>query len=157
MTVSDLTLVRVVQTSSACPSQWDAWDADGNYYYLRYRHAHGTVERHSGPEWWKTEEMDEELDRLHLAARAMDHGVDEKGFEDAWDAYHARYKHLYLVADFTHGHPLDGYIELPEFCLRAGIGLSEELQLTDFNNYFAGELKAAIAQVKAEREAGSAD
>jgi hypothetical protein len=37
-------LVRTVQTSSACPAQWDAWDADGNYYYLRFRHGHGTVQ-----------------------------------------------------------------------------------------------------------------
>lgn len=37
-------LVRAVQTCSACPSQWDAWDADGQYYYLRYRGGRGTVE-----------------------------------------------------------------------------------------------------------------
>lgn len=37
-------LVRAVQTCSACPSQWDAWDASGQYYYLRYRSGRGTVE-----------------------------------------------------------------------------------------------------------------
>ncbi len=37
-------LVRVVQTCCACPSQWDAWDAAGQYYYLRYRYGRGTVE-----------------------------------------------------------------------------------------------------------------
>ena len=30
-------LVRVEQTCMACPSQWDAWDKDGTYYYIRYR------------------------------------------------------------------------------------------------------------------------
>lgn len=37
-------LVRAVQTCRACPSQWDAWDASGQYYYLRFRSGHGTVE-----------------------------------------------------------------------------------------------------------------
>lgn len=40
-----IVLTRVVETCSACPSQWDAWDAAGNYYYLRYRWGIGTVER----------------------------------------------------------------------------------------------------------------
>ncbi|MFG3382194.1 hypothetical protein [Streptomyces sp. NPDC047999] len=51
-------LTRVVQTCSACPSQWDAWTADGQYLYLRYRHGEGSVEWHpapdsdDGPESW---------------------------------------------------------------------------------------------------------
>lgn len=36
-------LVRVIETCSACPSQWDAWDADGVYYYIRYRFGQLTV------------------------------------------------------------------------------------------------------------------
>ncbi|MCV2462574.1 hypothetical protein OEB94_25205 [Streptomyces sp. ICN988] len=43
-------LTRVVQTCSAYPSQWDAWTADGQYLYLRYRHGEGRVEWHPGPE-----------------------------------------------------------------------------------------------------------
>lgn len=43
-------LRRVVQTCSAYPSQWDAWTADGQYLYLRYRHGEGCVEWHPGPE-----------------------------------------------------------------------------------------------------------
>ncbi|MGN9791049.1 hypothetical protein ACTMTU_08075 [Streptomyces sp. OZ13] len=39
-------LVRVVQTCSAYPSQWDAWTSEGQYLYLRYRHGEGCVERH---------------------------------------------------------------------------------------------------------------
>lgn len=40
-----LILVRVEQTCFACPAQWDAWDADGSQYYLRYRHSFGSAER----------------------------------------------------------------------------------------------------------------
>lgn len=39
-----LTLTKIVQTSVACPSQWDAWASDGTYVYLRYRHGYGTVQ-----------------------------------------------------------------------------------------------------------------
>jgi hypothetical protein len=38
-------LVRLVQTCTACPSQWDAWAEDGTYYYVRYRHGTLTVNR----------------------------------------------------------------------------------------------------------------
>jgi hypothetical protein len=38
-------IVRANQTCYACPSQWDAWDADGSQYYLRYRHSYGSAER----------------------------------------------------------------------------------------------------------------
>lgn len=38
-----ITLTRAVMTSEGCPSQWDAWDADGNRFYLRYRWGVGTL------------------------------------------------------------------------------------------------------------------
>ncbi|MFJ9521442.1 hypothetical protein ACIRPK_24705 [Kitasatospora sp. NPDC101801] len=44
-------LTRVVQTCYASPSQWDAWTADGQYLYLRYRHGEGSVEWHPGPDF----------------------------------------------------------------------------------------------------------
>ncbi|WP_329301842.1 hypothetical protein OG410_29305 [Streptomyces sp. NBC_00659] len=50
MTGEGRKLTRVVQTCSAYPSQWDAWTADGQYLYLRYRHGVGCVEWHPGPE-----------------------------------------------------------------------------------------------------------
>ena len=37
--------VRIEQTSEACPSQWNAWTADGVYHYVRYRHGDFTVSR----------------------------------------------------------------------------------------------------------------
>ena len=48
--MSEVILVRTVQTCGACPSQWDAWDLDGNYWYLRYRHGRGTAERQPSPD-----------------------------------------------------------------------------------------------------------
>jgi hypothetical protein len=51
-----ITLVRAIQTSAVCLSQWDAWDADGNYYYIRYRFGQIKVCRYSGPGWYRTGE-----------------------------------------------------------------------------------------------------
>ncbi|OII61260.1 hypothetical protein BJP40_06335 [Streptomyces sp. CC53] len=45
-----MTLVKVVQTCAAFPSQWDAWTAEGQYLLLWYRHGEGRVERHPGPD-----------------------------------------------------------------------------------------------------------
>ncbi len=42
------TIVKAVRTCIACPSQWDAWDSEGKYLYLRYRHARGTISREEG-------------------------------------------------------------------------------------------------------------
>lgn len=44
-------LVRATQTSAACPAQWDAYDEDGNYWYLRYRYGVGQACRLSGPDF----------------------------------------------------------------------------------------------------------
>ena len=37
-------VVRVVRTCRACPSQWDAWTAQGVYVYVRYRSGRLTVD-----------------------------------------------------------------------------------------------------------------
>lgn len=39
----EIEIREVVQTSWACPSQWDAWDINGDRYYVRYRHGELTV------------------------------------------------------------------------------------------------------------------
>ncbi|MYW62853.1 hypothetical protein GTY65_01975 [Streptomyces sp. SID8379] len=57
-------LARVVQTCSGHPSQWDAWTADGQYLYLRYRHGEGCVERHPGPYTDTQETWDDGLSAL---------------------------------------------------------------------------------------------
>jgi hypothetical protein len=37
-------------TCPGCPSQWNAWNTDGDYLYLRYRHGRGTVEQQPSPD-----------------------------------------------------------------------------------------------------------
>ncbi|MEV8639382.1 hypothetical protein AB0395_47795 [Streptosporangium sp. NPDC051023] len=44
-------LAKVVETCSACPTQWDAWTVDGQYLYLRYRYGMGTVDAYDTPDW----------------------------------------------------------------------------------------------------------
>lgn len=46
----DIALVRVVCTCDCVPAQWDAWDANGQYYYLRYRFGRGTVDTYDTPD-----------------------------------------------------------------------------------------------------------
>lgn len=84
--MSEVIIVRAVQTCGACPSQWDAWDLDGNYWYLRYRHGRGTAVRQPGPDWrtWADRQPNISFTR----------GGDEGP---------------------------DGWIELDEFCERAGL------------------------------------
>jgi hypothetical protein len=65
-------LVRATQTSVACPSQWDAYDEDGNYWYLRYRHGLGAAYRFLGPDW---EYYSQAIDEYRFA-----HGHDLDGY-----------------------------------------------------------------------------
>lgn len=37
-------IIKAEQTCFACPSQWDAWDEDGDYWYLRFRYGYGSAE-----------------------------------------------------------------------------------------------------------------
>jgi len=61
---TEIIIVRTVETCSACPSQWDAWDSSGQYWYLRYRHGIGSAERQPRPdvETWTMREPDIEFD-----------------------------------------------------------------------------------------------
>lgn len=69
-----ITIVRAVQTSMGCPSQWNAWDENGQYYYLRYRRAHGTV--HAFPdEDYTTWQWDD----WHNPVACFDHGDPMQG------------------------------------------------------------------------------
>lgn len=106
----------------ACPSQWDAWDTKGNYYYLRYRHGYGEVRQYKTANWvdapWKE-------------------NVDET--EPGW-SIRANTEYIRTVTEFQHGDPLDGWIELPEFCQLAGIELAENLMNTNFGDYLRDAL-----------------
>lgn len=101
-----ITFVRVVQTSFACPSQWDAWDAEGNYFYCKYRYGHGQVRHYKTEDW--VEAHDDQL--------------------------------IDVVADFTHGHPLDGSMTLEEFAQHAGIILAPSVMVTGYGDYVYDEL-----------------
>lgn len=58
------TIVKAVKTCDACPSQWNAWDSEGNFWYLRYRWGHGTAERQESPDYriWDVKEPEFEFD-----------------------------------------------------------------------------------------------
>ena len=44
-------IVKAIQTSIACPAQWDAWDEHGQYYYFRFRHGHGSITKYENADW----------------------------------------------------------------------------------------------------------
>jgi hypothetical protein len=49
-----IAIVRAERTCYACPSQWDAWDSLGRYWYFRYRHGHGEARQYTeGPGWYE--------------------------------------------------------------------------------------------------------
>lgn len=41
----NIKLVRIEQTLDFCPSEWDAYDSDGDYYYIRYRYGFLSVNK----------------------------------------------------------------------------------------------------------------
>jgi hypothetical protein len=45
-----ITIARTVCTCPSVPTQWDAWDTNGQYYYLRYRFGRGTVDAYDNPD-----------------------------------------------------------------------------------------------------------
>lgn len=58
-----ITIIKAVQTCRACPSQWDAWDSEGRYWYLRYRFSRGTAEQQPDPDYetWTRKEPEIEF------------------------------------------------------------------------------------------------
>jgi hypothetical protein len=64
-----ITIVRAVETCSACPSQWDAWDEAGNFYYLRYRSGYGEMRCYKTPDWYQVD-----ADELRYIVAEFEHG-----------------------------------------------------------------------------------
>jgi len=93
VTEETITLVRI-EGGGGYPSQWEAEDEAGRYYYLRYRHGYGTIKR---------------------AENADAYDVAE------WDSESGRWIGIETLATFEHGDEWDGWIELDEFCRLAGI------------------------------------
>lgn len=108
-------IVRAVQTAMACPSQWDAWDEEGNYYYLRFRHGIGQMRQ------YKTENWSEAPDKKPY--KEWIPGVD--------NIYNMNTEYIGLVAEFEDDDEWAGLIELSEFCERAGV----ELDIAMYTNY----------------------
>ena len=115
-----LTLTRAVQTAMGCPSQWDAWDADGNYYYLRYRHGQGQVTQFQTPDW------------VGLPSISAN-----RGFGSAYTNNSQFIRH---VTFFEYGGEYDGVISLTEFARHAGIFLAPGVDYTGFGDHIADQL-----------------
>jgi hypothetical protein len=131
-----ITIVKAVQTSMACPSQWDAWDEEGRYYYLRYRHGCGSVERAASQEEWRKNCVLLEPTEEHP------YGL------YTWPGTEFLHEH-----DFEEGNELDGSISLERFCELAKITLAPGASRTAFWRHVSNELTkefkddpAALAQ-----------
>lgn len=115
-------IVRAVQTSMACPSQWDLWDAEGNYYYGRFRHGDGSLRQYKTEDWphapWR-EDVDQD--------------------EPGW-GWKANVEYIRTVATFEEGDEWSGYIELPEFAERCGIELAENIYYNHYGEHLRDEL-----------------
>jgi len=51
-----ITITRAVQTCMACPSQWNLWSDNGDYYYARYRHGCGELRQYKTEHWYHKDE-----------------------------------------------------------------------------------------------------
>lgn len=122
-----ITIVRAVQTCMACPSQWDTWDADGNYYYLRYRSGYGTVTQYKTENW--------------VGAPWVD-GPGES--EPGW-AVRANSEFIADITSFEYGDHLDGSMTLEDFARHSGLELSPQLERTAFWRNIKNQLTSEFA------------
>jgi hypothetical protein len=114
-------LTRVVQTSMACPAQWDAWDADGNYYYLRFRHGCGEMRQYTDQDW---------------VDAPLKEDVDET--QPGW-IIHSNTKFIRTVATFEMEDEF-GVDTIEQFASAAGIELAPDIYKTDFGDHLRDEL-----------------
>jgi len=114
-------LVRAIQTSWACPSQWDAWDEENNYYYLRFRHGWGEMMQFQSVNW-------------------LDASYPEGQDVNFVNVYTSNPEFIRKVVEFEHGDPLDGSIELDEFATLAGVELAPDIYATNFGQHLRDEL-----------------
>jgi hypothetical protein len=118
-----ITIVKAVQTSIACPAQWDMWDESGNYYYARFRSGSASVIQYEDEDW---------VGAPFLADP-------EDGNMTGW-AYRGNVKFIGFVAHFTDEDEYRGWISLEEFCERAGLALAPDLVHEGFGDYVMGKL-----------------
>ena len=117
-------ITRAVQTAMMCPSQWDTWDSEGNYYYLRFRHGTGMM--------------------VHYKTEHWADASDVKSYEE-WvcppdNVYNMNSEFLGFTANFEYGDEWLGDISLDKFAELAGFELDENLHYTNFGNHIRDEL-----------------
>lgn len=76
-------LAKVVETCSACPSQWDAWTTTGQYLYLRYRFGIGTVDAYDSTDWETWESPPDGLIARFAAGEDLDGDISLEDFLQA--------------------------------------------------------------------------
>jgi hypothetical protein len=103
----------------ACPAQWDAWDEEGNYYYLRYRHGCGAMIQYKTEDW---------LDAPY------------PGDVNFANVYTSNPEYIRHVAEFEYGDPLDGDIELDDFARLADVELDPKIYHTNYGDHLRDEL-----------------
>lgn len=136
-----ITIVRTVQTSIACPAQWDMWDDEGNYYYARFRHGSASVIQYEDENWieagWKPDPEDGDM--------------------TGW-AYRGNVKFTGFVAGFTGEDEWRGWISLEEFCERAGLTLAPDAERSGFGDHVMSKLaESGIIAAEGSELAGFRD
>lgn len=108
-------IVRAVQTSLAMPAQWDAWDSEDNYYYLRFRHGTGLMVHYKTEDW----------------ADAPDVKPYKEWVCPPDNIYNMNSEFLGFTAQCEYGDEYLGDITLEQFAELAGF----ELDLQDYTNF----------------------
>jgi hypothetical protein len=115
-------IIRAVQTAMMCPSQWDLFDTDDNYYYARYRHGCGELRQYEDEDWvdagWKE-------------------NIDET--QPGWGIW-GNIKYIRTVATFQNDDPWGGFITLEDFAGETGIILDSDIYETGFGDHVRDEL-----------------
>jgi hypothetical protein len=122
---SDVIITRVTQTSMACPAQWDAWDDEGNYYYLRFRGGCGQMRQYTTADW---------VDVDYIANWKSDIPVPKQN-----PAFVREIAFFERVIPDDPDWMYDGDISLEEFAQRAGFTLALESH-TSFGHHIRDEL-----------------
>lgn len=81
--MNTIELARVVRDSLYAPTSWDAWDTQGDYYYLRHRHGRGRIEGEHGHTHF-THELPAEATNKQLLATFLDLANSSPGTQYQW-------------------------------------------------------------------------
>jgi hypothetical protein len=115
-------ITRAVQTSIACPSQWDLWTSDGSYFYARYRHGCGELHQYEDENW---------------VGAGWRENIDET--RPGW-GIRGNVKHIRKVAEFQTEDEWDGFISLEEFAVKTGIEIAPDAYTIGFGEHLRDEL-----------------